>query len=215
MRKYAVIVLLTVTAIAGAQAQIVKSESHITTRHVIDTQDAKTHPGSWRNLLYGVNFGVNNGNSHEMFGFDLTYTKANAFNQDSPLFYEYGIGFQYLGGGYDKGSGSVSYSFGLVRIPLNIIYDYQLASDVYADFYAGLNIGGNLFGSVKYSRSSKNDESQHLFRPQVGFNCGVKMRLYRFVVGIGYNKDFTDLGEIPETLVGGLSYMSGSIGLTF
>ena len=232
MKKTITMFVFALTAI-GAQAQIVNSESHIVSRHVIE--EKKTLPprhNHWNDLqveYYDISgYDVLGAN-----GFGLTFKRGRAFKKDSPFFFEYGIGLQSLkgeqGGTYYRGSYLTDYGWnlGLVRVPMNLVYDIRLGSNAYLDIFIGLKLGVTLFGSSELYGNSSSTSSPFLSslveseevndwtdRFQVGYNAGIKMRIKRLVFEVGYSEDYSE--DFTHYLhISELSFLNMSIGYSF
>ena len=213
MKKLIVMAVLAAMGLQ-AQAQIVSSRSSMVTREVIDR-------GGWS--TFGVEylpstFSYDGDHDSETYNaFALNYTQAISIASSIPLFIEWGIGAQYSFWDNDHKSYDYSWHFVSAKIPINVIYDISFPnSTIHLDPFVGVKFRGNIWGQIKEDYSGKS-ETYDLFdknegncnRFQVGLQAGMKVRLNKFFLGIGYGIDFSEFCE--KTKINELKLMAGFV----
>lgn len=126
-----------------------------------------------------------------------------------PLYLETGFRMSWVMDKIDDDDVSVREDFIDVSVPLNLVLKTQLAKDVYAMPYAGLNFKCFIYGAAKtdgdYISSekcdffSKDDMGSAAFkRFQFGWNVGLGFTLGKFYIGYQYQRDFTKLCKFVD-----------------
>lgn len=128
----------------------------------------------------------------DMTGLSLGYVKSFGVAKQIPLFLEVGGNLLY---GFDDTEG-VKTKVMAVNIPVNFGYKYDFNEKVSIYPHIGLNFRVNAMGKMEYE-----DEDIDFFddldakRFNVGFNVGVNCHISNFMVGVGYETDFTEYME--------------------
>lgn len=222
MKKILILAIL-VAIMVQANAQIVSSRSSMITRHVVTqkqkkTKKPKSHNG-WKTLgieyisgcvSHAVDFDANT-----FGGGAVNYTRAISITRPVPLFWEFGIGGQFL----HFNNSSLKYVS--VKVPVNLIYDIQIPNTkISLDPYVGLNLRGNVWGECASSSIFSGGVSVYTegyqyqdytwTRFQIAAQAGMKARFSnKFFVGIGYGLDFNEVVE--DTKVSELSISAGIV----
>jgi hypothetical protein len=215
------LILLAAMAVLGlqAQAQIVSSRSSMVTK-------VEQPKNGWK--TFGFEYLPSSidadGHSESHSAVSILWTKARSLTASQPIFLETGFGLQYSwwsDGDKDK-DGKKSWWFGSVKVPINVIYSYNIPNtSIHLDPYVGINLRLNVYGQYKYE-DKNNDFDYALFdddeyepgkgykvsrdkwnRFQVGWHIGCRARFNdSFFVGVAYGKDFSEIAEkckIAET----------------
>ena len=88
-----------------------------------------------------------------------------------------------------------------VKVPLSVMYSYAVSENVVLYPYAGLNARLYIIGkeTYKYEGESESydlfsgDDDENMKRFALGYQVGVKARVSRFFLGIGYEDMITSL----------------------
>lgn len=194
-----------------SQAQLVTSTSSMKTTQVNVIETPKNGWSTFGIEYLPSSLSPKHGDSQSFTGLALTWTKARSLTSSLPLFLEVGIGAQYSFYSETTGSGKyeteTNWSMISAKIPVNIIYSYQIPNtSINIDPYIGLRFRGNIYGEVE-QETNGNSDTYNLFdeddmgsddrtynRFQLGWQIGVKARLNNTIfVGIAYGSDFGDI----------------------
>lgn len=208
MKKIFLLAIMAVMSWAS-QAQIVSSRSSMVTKEEAPKNGWSTFgfeylPSSWKYSHDGYS------HSDSFNAASILWTKATGLTSSTPLFLEWGLGLQYSW----KSEDDVNTSVASVKIPLNLIYSYQIPeTSISIDPYIGLNFRFNGWAKIK---NDKNDTSINPFdkddmgdsdltwnRFQLGWHIGARARFSdSFFLGVAYGTDFSEISKythIEET----------------
>ena len=192
----------------SAQAQIVDvfGDSY----EVKDVKIVKEVKKGWKEFSLEYNpsrLVPDEGDSFSMSGINIGWGWARSLSSSLPLYLQYGIGIQYFWGKndvpyavneyYTKDVEQSIYMLG-IKVPFNVIYHYDIPNTAFAiEPLVGLNIRANALGE----RDNKGYREDDCFvdldwnRVQIGYNIGVNAVYDKFVFGVSYTGDFSELGE--------------------
>ena len=134
-------------------------------------------------------------------GIELEFNNHFRVKKDSPLYLSLGIGMQYA---WASGSGDAfgvdvegEESILVGRIPVGLMYHYDLSETYAIEALAGLDVSYYMMCSTKmYGKSYDFADTDGFNRFNAGWHCGINAVFCKaFVVGIGFQKDFTKYFE--------------------
>ena len=132
-------------------------------------------------------------------GLGVGYTHSWGVDPHIPLYVQGGIGFQYAFGS-KYGMDFTMYSLG---IPVNIGYHFQISDNFGIGPYLGINVRYYLSGKADYEGvdiklfdSDEGDWNAFAF----GWQIGGKAVLKKFLFGISYGIDFTEMAEDADKI---------------
>lgn len=164
------------------------------------------------------------GISRDLMGFSAGYSKAFNFTPSSPLFLEIGAGFQYSSYSYnDKddyyGDEKTDFNMTSLKIPIRLLFKSKIPdSQVQFAFFLGLMNRFNFDARETTTDNKGRKEKLNLLdlgvykRFQTGWEIGVQVHLYKFMLGISYGNDITAIEKVPETKI---RTISATMGLCF
>ena len=141
--------------------------------------------------------------SHSESGYNtfaLGYTHATPLSE-VPVLAEYGAFAEYTTKTEKENGGTTSMNLLGVKVPLSVMYSYAVSENVVLYPYAGLNARLYIIGkeTYKYEGESESydlfsgDDDENMKRFALGYQVGVKARVSRFFLGIGYEDMITSL----------------------
>lgn len=144
----------------------------------------------------------------DMTGFSIDYVFSFKLSETTPLFLETGIGYQYASWDESYDDESMEIMLHSLNAPLNIGYKHQFNNDISIMPFAGINLRGNLVGSMVHELGDYYDneeEEADLFddddmedpwkRFQLGWQIGIGLNFNKFYAGISYGGDFSEIAE--------------------
>ena len=177
-------------------------------------------------LSYSPHKVSSEGETADIDGLMLSYTRGFSLTSSAPLYLEVG-----LLGNFMMKSSSTTWSIGsqvisssestlaMLRLiaPVNVTYRIPLGGKVTLAPYAGLNITANVMGKNKYTQNGVTEETNILDNSdvniiQLGFQAGAGFNFGKFYAGAGYMGDITSMGKKTTETIGGLVI---SLGYTF
>ena len=148
------------------------------------------------------------------FGWDMGIRLAKR----RPLYLELGANIMYAFGSEDEGySSETEWSWVSLNIPVAATWQFELAPAIHIAPYIGLNMRANIYGKTTQIRYSY-EEKENWFdsdegdgdRFNVGLTFGANFSFKKFVLGVGYTTDFTEITEATK-----VRYFAISAGLRF
>lgn len=143
-------------------------------------------------------------------GFSLGYSHAFSLSANIPIYLETGVAGQYAFKSYtedDEDGWELKHSLLSLKVPVNVMYKFNLNEIVSIIPFFGISIRGNLIGKIKEIEPYDEDETYDLFdkkdmegsdytwkRFQIGWQIGLKARLgEKFIIGGSYGTDFNEI----------------------
>lgn len=167
-----------------------------------------------------ITFAPDKGDDTGFTGFSVGYNKAFGVSSTVPLYVEAGIGLQYAfhtedydgdddgDWGYDVESEKL-FSMLSLKVPVSFMYKWNIPnSSIALAPFVGLDLRFNILGNAKVSYNDDDeDKSFNLFdeddmgdsdawkRFQVGWHTGVNAYFGKFLVGVSYGSDFSEIAK--------------------
>jgi len=219
MKKLRVLTLVAMTAIAmTATAQVTYGNDYQYKKEKSSNSSYSADNDAFQTLYLQYNM---KGKDESINGFSLGYNYAIPIG-NIPLFIEPGIAAQYFFrsenfSGYGE-SYKIKTNLFAAKIPVSVLYEFEVANGFKLDPFAGLYARFNIFGKVKYG----DGESIDLFKKfedgglgakrfQFGLHIGLRARFNnKFLVGINYSADLNEFAEHTK-----LSHIDFTLGLNF
>lgn len=203
LKYYLSVCLLACSTMASAQFANSGSNSTIGTT---TTSTAETWSGlrvSYKPITIEVD-----GDEEDMTGFSADYVFSYKLSEDTPIFLESGIGYQYASCDEDW----LEITLHSLNIPLNIGYKHFFNEKVSIMPFVGINLKGNIAGTWKLGNEEidmfDEDEIEEFAeyadldaddlvwkRFQIGWQIGVGLNFNSFYAGVGFGGDLSKLAE--------------------
>lgn len=147
------------------------------------------------------------GEDDDLTGISVDYTYSSILSENVPLFVEGGLGYQYS---YDEESEEGIHAKMVIHslnIPLKLGYKHHLDEKIYLTPHVGLNLRGNLSGTVNVREEYYGEEVEiDIFddkemgdaafkRIQMGWQIGIGLNLGKIYAGVSYGGDFNEIAE--------------------
>ncbi len=152
------------------------------------------------------------------YTFDLTglsfgWTMGVRLLRNQPLYFETGVSAMY--GFSSEDEYDMENRFFSLNVPVVATWQFEVAPSIQIAPYFGLNLRGNIYGRTKMDDygveikwfDSDEGDGEHF---NVGMTFGANFSFKKFVLGVGYTTDFTEIMEETE-----VKYFSISAGIRF
>ena len=147
--------------------------------------------------------------SDRVMGIEVGCTKAFSISNKMPLFIETGLNAIWTFGElskYEDSYYSYSYSSSVslfsVKVPINLVYKFDLNEKVSIMPFAGVYCTGNISGTltveedgVEYDFDMFDEDEGDCKRFQFGLNLGAKCKFNKITLGVGYGFDLNEIDE--------------------
>lgn len=215
MKKFFVLAAMAV-ACASASAQFLDSNASSASASTVSSDGWSTLYLQYNPMTFDAD-----GGDLDFTGFTFGFNRAISLSSSTPLFIEvggaltyayysededYGYDYDYdYDYGYDYDGTEYKVNVWSLKVPVSLTYDWQVADKISILPYAGLTFRYNLAG--KYKVEYDGDEiDANLFdddemgdsafkRFQIGWQIGVNAKFNKFLVGLSYGSDFSEIAD--------------------
>lgn len=214
--------IMAIAVIPTASAQFANTNSSATTT---SGSSGSSLDDSWNSIYISydmVKFVSGYDNDYDLDfdgGFTFGWDKTQSISSDMPLYINYGGNIMYAYWSDSEDDYKLKVNYSALSIPINITYCFEVKDGIQILPYAGLNAKvGLVFNNVEtydgdsetYSYYDEDDMGDYKFsRFQFGCQFGVNAIFNKFIVGIKYQTDFTEVSEDFEYKFSGTSISVG------
>lgn len=204
MKKLFIVAALAVVC-SSASAQFVSSKSSTGSASTVNTDGWSTVYLQYNPMTFDMD-----GTSEDFTGFTLGYNRAISVSSSTPIYVEVGgaLQYAYYSDDYDDDYDiEYKYSVWSIKVPVSILYDWQVSNSVSILPFVGLTFRYNVSGKYKIDYDG-DDYDWNLFddddmeelgwdeawkRFQMGWQIGVNAKFNKFLVGVSYGSDFSEI----------------------